>query len=281
MPTVIREFARASAGEVGNIAAGVFSSGDLLTAVRNGSDNLELICWRPDAANRTLTRISDSGTQAGEVGEIALAMMADRCLTAVQNANGYLLLIPWALESDGTLSRLEVADHQAGKATYLTIAPLSETLAVTAVRNGSGNLLLIPWSVDATTGHVSRLNNESAQGGFVASWDMQHPPTTPTFEGPLIAIAAIDASNVITAKVNGSGGLELAAWELAADFSAHQWAELALDGMADFLCIAPLGDPGQVRDFALAFRKITVEPHPRRAFSSRKSSRSRFAEHRS
>jgi hypothetical protein len=38
MPTVIREFARASAGEVGGIAAGVFSSGELVTAVRNGSD---------------------------------------------------------------------------------------------------------------------------------------------------------------------------------------------------------------------------------------------------
>jgi hypothetical protein len=95
MPTVIREFARASAGEVSAIAAGVFSSGELLTAVRNGSDNLEVILWNPDAANRLLTRGADSGTQAGEVGEIAIAMMGRRCLTAVQNANGYLLLIPW------------------------------------------------------------------------------------------------------------------------------------------------------------------------------------------
>jgi hypothetical protein len=74
MPTVIREFARAKAGEVGVIAAGVFSSGELLTAVRNGSDNLELIVWKPD----TLERGKDSGTQAGEVGEIALAMMGGR-----------------------------------------------------------------------------------------------------------------------------------------------------------------------------------------------------------
>src|SRR3954467_933008 len=104
MPTVIREFARASAREVSVITAGVFSSGELLTAVRNGSDNLELIVWRPDATNRTLTRGPDSGTQAREVGEIALAMMGDCCITAVQNANGYLLLIPWRLEQpDGTI----------------------------------------------------------------------------------------------------------------------------------------------------------------------------------
>jgi hypothetical protein len=259
MPTVIREFARASAGEVGAITAGVFSSGELLTAVRNGSDNLELILWGPDPANRALTRGADSGTQAGEVGEIALAMMGRRCLTAVQNANGKLLLIPWALESDGTLSRLEVADHQAGKASYLTIAPLSETLAITAVRNGSGNLLLIPWSVDAMTGHVSRLNNDPAQGGSVSSSDIPQSPNYPIPpEGPVIASAAIDASNIITAKVNGSGGLELAAWELNADFRVLPWAQFAVGGLMDFLCMAPLGNPGPVRDFVLAYRKITI-----------------------
>jgi hypothetical protein len=258
MPTVIREFARAGAGEVSAIAAGVFSSGELLTAVQNGSDNLELITWRPDAANGALTRGPDSGTQAGEVQGIALAMMGSRCLTAVLNANGYLLLIPWALESDGTLSRLEVADHQAGKASYITIAPLSDTLAVTAVRNGAGNLLLTPWSFDATTGHVARLNTESAQGGAVGYFSAP-PPNSPTLEGPLIAIAALDGSNVITAKVNGSGDLELAAWELNDQFEVVQWAQLDVGGVGDFLCIAPLGNPGPVRDFVLAHRDITRE----------------------
>src|SRR3954471_8946139 len=105
MPTVIREYARASTGEVSTIAAGAFSSGHLLTAVRNGSDNLELIVWAPDAANLSLTRLSDSGTQAEEVGGIALAMIGDRCVTAVQNGDGKLLLIPWALEPDGHISR--------------------------------------------------------------------------------------------------------------------------------------------------------------------------------
>src|SRR3954462_13416110 len=121
MPTVIREFARASAGEVGAVASGVFSSGEILTAVRNGSDNLELIVWASDAANLSLTRLNDSGTQAGEVGGIALAMLGSRCITAVQNGNGKLLMIPWALEPDQTISRLELVDAQAGKASYITI----------------------------------------------------------------------------------------------------------------------------------------------------------------
>ena len=257
MPTVIREFAVAFAGEVSVVTAGAFSSGELLTAVRNGSDNLELIVWRPDATNRTLTRGPDSGTQAREVGEIALAMMGDCCITAVQNANGYLLLIPWRLEQpDGTISRLEVADHQAGKASNVTIAPLSDSLAATAVRNGAGNLLLIPWSFDRTTGHVSRLNLEPAQGGFVGYFS-NPPPTAAVPEGPLIACGAIDDSDVMTAKINVRGELELAAWEFDGDFSAHPWAQFNDGRVADFLCVAPLGGPGPVRDFVLAFRELS------------------------
>jgi hypothetical protein len=258
MPTVVRECARASAGEVGVVAAGAFGSGELLTAVRNGSDDLELILWAPDADHRQLTRLGDSGTQAGEVGGIALAMMGSRCLTAVQNADGYLLLIPWALEPDGTLSRLEHADHQAGKASYLTIAALTDALAVTAVRNGSGNLLLTPWSLDAATGHVARLNTDSAQGGSVG-YISPPPPSSPVLEGPLIASAALDASSVFTAKANGSGQLELAAWELDSGFTVVPRGQRDVGAVVDSLCMAPLGAPGDVRDFVLACRRITTE----------------------
>jgi hypothetical protein len=242
MPTVVREFARASAGEVGVITAGTFSSGELLTAVKNGSDVLELILWAPDADTLQLTRLGDSATQAGEVGEIALAMMGTRCLTAVQNADGYLLLIPWALESDGNLSRLEYVDHQAGKASYLTIAALSDALAVTAVRNGSGNLLLTPWSLDAATGRVSRLNTESAQGGSVG-YISPPPPSLPVLEGPLVASAALDASSVFTAKANAGGQLELAAWELDGASAIVPRGQLDVGTVVDSLCIALRGDP--------------------------------------
>src|SRR5947207_12649681 len=122
MPTVIREFGRARAGEISALSVGAFHSGELLTAVRNGSDNLELILWYPEPADGTIARGQDSGTQAGEVGEVALCMLGgQRCLTAVQNANGHLLVIPWALESDGTLSRLEYADAQGGNDTNIVV----------------------------------------------------------------------------------------------------------------------------------------------------------------
>ena len=264
MPTVIREFARAGAGEVSAIASGVFSSGKLLTAVRNGSDNLELIVWAPDAANRNLARLSDSGTQAGEVGGIALAMMGEHCVTAVQNGDGKLLLIPWALEADGTISRLEIVDNQAGKASYIAIMPLSDSVLVTPCRNGAGNLLIIPWSVDAN-GHISRLDNGPGQGGSVAygSTTYQPPGSTQTgvpvpLGGGLIAGAAIDGSNFVTAKINMSGGLELAAWALnASNQPTKWWGSPVEEQLADNLCMAPLGDPGPERKFVLAYRRIT------------------------
>lgn len=261
MPTVIREFARAGAGEVSTIASGAFSSGKLLTAVHNGSDNLELIVWAPDAANRSLARLSDSGTQAGEVGGIALAMMGERCITAVQNGDGELLLIPWALEPDGTISRLEIVDNQAGKASYIAIMPLSDGVLVTPCRNGAGNLLIIPWSLDAN-GHISRLDNSLGQGGSVAygftTYFSNQTATPVTLAGAMIAGAAIDGSNFVTAKINKSGGLELAAWALnASNKPTKWWGSPVLEELADNLCMAPLGDPGLERNFVLAYRRIT------------------------
>ena len=264
MPTVIREFARAGAGEVAAIASGAFSSGKLLTAVHNGSDNLELIVWAPDAANRSLARLSDSGTQAGEVGGIALAMMGERCITAVQNGDGKLLLIPWALEPDGTISRLEIVDNQAGKASYIAIMPLSDSVLVTPCRNGAGNLLIIPWSLDAN-GHISRLDNGLGQGGSVAYGSTTYQPpfsnqaAVPVpLAGALIAGAAIDGSNFVTAKINKSGGLELAAWALnASNQPTKWWGSPVLEELADNLCMAPLGDLGPERKFVLAYRRIT------------------------
>jgi hypothetical protein len=94
---------------------------------------------------------------------------------------------------------------------------------------------------------------------------MPQAPNTPPPDGPLIAIASIDASNVITAKVNRGRGLELAAWELDANFGVARWAQLAVGGLTDFLCIAPLVIPG-VCDFVVAYRNTTIVPIPPNGF---------------
>src|SRR5207248_2825970 len=61
--------------------------------------------------------------------------------------------------------------------------------------------------------------------------------------GALIAGAAIDESNFVTAKINKSGGLELAAWALnASNEPTKWWGSAVLEELADNLCLAPLGD---------------------------------------
>ena len=45
MPTTIRPVAEGSAGAVSRVAVGVFGDSEVLTAVRNGSGDLELIGW--------------------------------------------------------------------------------------------------------------------------------------------------------------------------------------------------------------------------------------------
>jgi hypothetical protein len=169
------------------------------------------------------------------------------------------LVIPWALESiDGTISRLEVADAQGGNATNIVITSLTSTLAITALRNGAGNLLLIPWDIDATSGHVSRLYFGPSQGGSVASQDdgvaNGYPPKP---EGYTTAIAPLDPTLFVTAKVDKHLGLSLEAWRVDTEFGAVAWADWPVGVTADNLSIAPLGVTGSVRDFILAYRRLT------------------------
>ena len=70
--------------------------------------------WRADSLANTLTRGPDSGTQAGTIDEVALALLGRRAITAVRNGSGDLLVIPWKPENDGTLVRSEFVDAQAG-----------------------------------------------------------------------------------------------------------------------------------------------------------------------
>ena len=95
MPTTIRPVAEGSAGVVSRVGVEVFGDSEVVTAVRNGSGNLELIGWIAGPGDFAVTRTSDSGTQAGEISEVAVAVHARRVITAVRAGDGHLLLISW------------------------------------------------------------------------------------------------------------------------------------------------------------------------------------------
>jgi hypothetical protein len=164
-----------------------------LTALRNGSGNLELISWHTDPQDNVVTRGADSGTLAGTANEVALAIIGRTAITAVRSGSNNLLLISWDVPPGlTTINRLHDSGTAAGEASNIAITTVGTDLVVTAVRNGSGNLELISWRLEPDQ-TLSRLSDSGSHAGAV-SW---------------VTIAAIDSSNVVTAVRNGSGNLEV------------------------------------------------------------------------
>ena len=138
----------------------------IVTAVRNGSGNLELISWRLEP-NGTLSRLRDSGSQAGSVSRVTIAAIDDsNVVTAVRNGGGNLELIGWSVASNGTLTRWGDSGSQAGSVSEISITamdgpgPTNDVL--TTVRDGSGNLLMISWRPDRGSATIERLPDGGA-----------------------------------------------------------------------------------------------------------------------
>jgi hypothetical protein len=209
MTSLIQPIAEGSAGEVNGIAVQAFNDSEVLTALVNGSGNLELISWHTDPALNVVTRGADSGTQAGTANEVALAIIGRTAITAVQSGSNKLLLISWNVSSGlNSVTRLHDTGSAAGAASNIAITTVGTDLVVTAVRNGSGNLELISWRLESDQ-TLSRLNDSGSQAGEV-SW---------------VTIAAIDSGNVVTAVRNGSGNLELIGWSVGTDGSLNRWGD--------------------------------------------------------
>ena len=208
-PSLIEPIAQSGAGEINWIAVQAFNDSEVLTAMVNGSGNLELISWHTDPALNVVTRGADSGSQAGTANEVALAIIGRTTITAVQSGSNRLLLISWNVPSGLTaVTRLHDTGTAAGEASNIAITAVGADLLVTAVRNGSGNLELISWRLKSDQS-MSRLHDSGSQAGKV-DW---------------VTIAAIDSGNVVTAVRNGSGNLELIGWSVAADGSLNRWGD--------------------------------------------------------
>jgi hypothetical protein len=64
MATFIRPIAEGTAGEASRITVQAFNDSEVLTALRNGSGNPELISWHTDPQDNPVTRGADSGALA-------------------------------------------------------------------------------------------------------------------------------------------------------------------------------------------------------------------------
>jgi hypothetical protein len=217
--------AEATAGEASSVAVAAFDDAEVLTACRDGSGNLLLIGWLTPPGEFTITRAADSAGQAGEISEVALAVLGRRAVTAVRDGGGNLLMLSWEVPAGlGSITRAWPEGTHAGEVSAIAMATLGTDLLITAVRNGSGNLELISWRLepDAT---VSRLHDSGSQAGTVTG----------------VTIIALDDSNVITAVRNGSNDLELIGWSVDGNGVLTRWpGDPGLAGGVGFIALDTL-----------------------------------------
>ncbi len=187
------------AGTVGKIAATSFFGGNkLATAVMTSSGNLKIITWRVNS-NGSITRLGDSGSQAGAVSSLSVAAMSNELLvTAVRDGGGNVKMITWRVNANGSLTRR--GDHTAAKGTYVRVTRLDalsgNVQAVCAFKNSSGKLTLASYKI-ATNGAIKFLKYGNA--GAVKD----------------LAIDAIRGTHVMTAVKTGSNTLKMIAWQVS------------------------------------------------------------------
>jgi hypothetical protein len=84
---------------------------------------LELIAWRCAPADTEVTRVSDSGSQAGSIGEVALSVIGRTAITAVRNGSGNLFMILWDVPLGlGSITRTWDSGTTAGEASRIAMA---------------------------------------------------------------------------------------------------------------------------------------------------------------
>jgi hypothetical protein len=235
MPVNFKLVAAGGAGEASNIAVAAFPSGvpEFITAMKNGSDNLELIGWT--LRDTTLTRAATA--LAGKVSEVALTIVGQRAVTAVRDGSGKLLLISWNCSSQLT-SITRAGDSSAshsGAADLIGITSalteFGQPILVTALRNGSGNLELISWRLEAN-GNLTRLGDSGSHAGGVNS----------------VAVISLGGNLIITAVqtthslVHAHGNLKLIAWQIS-----ENGAKITRIGDENHLT----GEAGEVSEVAL------------------------------
>lgn len=231
------------AGEARAINILALSDNIFVTAVQARSGDLKLITWRLENSGE-LSRLVDSGSQAGAVREISLVRVSadslgnHRVVTAVRSGDGTLVLISWRIAPDGSsITRLSFGHGQAGSADLIRAVTTAGGQIVTAMRGNlintnppTGDLVLISWSIDQH-GALTRLADTHGQAGAIVSNALMSRPT-----GVLSAV--------------GSGhGLKLIKWAVTPQGAIRRVAdsgEQAGGASLIALCQEPLAAEAQI-----------------------------------
>jgi hypothetical protein len=117
------------------------------TSVRDSGGRLKIITWRVSASGATVSRLADSGAQAGYATLIDATprFASAELLTAVRTSRRDLELIAWRIDSAGRVTRGEGTGAQTGYVGAISLCGLNLDRYVTSVRDAANNLKLIAW----------------------------------------------------------------------------------------------------------------------------------------
>lgn len=123
-------------------------TGHLVVVCRDGSGDLLLIPFTTNADGADITRVVDAEGRGGALRELAAIPRPYGLLLALISETGNVLLIKWAVDGAGKITRLGESATQAGEGSAISVAALpfaDKATVCTVVRNGSGDLLPITW----------------------------------------------------------------------------------------------------------------------------------------
>jgi hypothetical protein len=134
------------------------ATGHLVVVCRDGNQKLLLIPFSAAADSTDIARISGGTARAGKVREVFPVERPYGLLTAVISDAGGVLLIKWAIKTDGAVARLGESGTQAGPGSQISAAALpfaDQATVCSVVRNASGDLLPIIWDDADGPGELS------------------------------------------------------------------------------------------------------------------------------
>jgi hypothetical protein len=185
------------AGGVKEIAAVSAVNGEIITAVKNNSNDLHLIRWLIDDLGTIQRKRYD--ITAGEASYISIQSINSLLVTSVRDGSGRLTLISWRLQNE-KFERLN--EIRIGEASLIESMALRNNRLLTACRDGSGNLRLITFSV-AANGSFTRLGDSLSQAGEVSEINLTLWNETAS------------ETRVITSVRAGNGNVKVIAWAIS------------------------------------------------------------------
>jgi len=119
-------------------------------------------------SSTSITRLSDSGTQAGAATQVRVDLDGfGNVTTAVRDSFGRLKIIMWQITSGGSVVRLGDSGALSDEGTTTHDVSFAIGHVVTAMRTNAGDLKTILWST-TSGGAVSRVGDSAFLGEPIA-----------------------------------------------------------------------------------------------------------------